>query len=108
MTDARSQTTNYDYEIDDNLHHVTYTNAQNPTPNLAYEYDPYYNRVTSVTSLGTGGVINDTLNYQYYAVTNPPTVGANHLETISDSFLVDKILYSYDQLGRTERSGLRI
>ncbi len=46
MTDARNQSTNYRYYVDDNLKQVSYSNAQMPTPTVNYIYDPKYNRIT--------------------------------------------------------------
>jgi RHS repeat-associated protein len=99
MNDAIYQGTNYTYFTDDDIRQLTYTGAHNPTPAVLYGYDPYYNRVTSVTSSGTD-VINGAISYTYYPVTMAGTLGANRVQTMGGFFPNDTITYSYDQLGR--------
>ena len=100
MTDAIGQTTNYLYQIDNNVSQITYTNTQNATPNVAFAYDAYYDRLHSVTSSGFG-VLNGTIGYEYNRVTvSPPTLGANQLANVTGIF-GDVIEYGYDELGRT-------
>ncbi|MEW6738045.1 MAG: hypothetical protein AB1489_42605, partial [Acidobacteriota bacterium] len=67
MTDAKNQTTNYEYFKDNNLKQVSYTNAQIATPTVSYTYDTNYNRLVSMQD-GTG-----TTTYTYH----PVTVAAN-------------------------------
>jgi RHS repeat-associated protein len=94
MTDANGQTTNYEYYTDDDLAQVSYTNALNPTPTVGYAYDPYYNRITSMSD-GLG-----TTSYGYYPVSTSPTLGAGKLKTVDGPFANDTITYGYDELGR--------
>ena len=100
MTDAMSQTTHYEYWKDNDLKQITYTGAQRPTPNITYAYDPYYNRIASLTSTGAE-VINGTISYTYYPVTVAGTLGANKVQTVGGLFPNDTITYTYDQLART-------
>lgn len=98
MTDALNQTTNYQYDVDDNLSQVSYTGAQNPTPTVIYTYEDYYDRVHSVATAGLGALI-----YTYYPVTTSGTLGANRVETVhtvKGLFSDDTITYTYDELGR--------
>jgi RHS repeat-associated protein len=94
MTDALSQTTNYQYFADDNLQQINYTNAVHTTPTVSFIYDPNYNRVGSMTD-GTG-----TTNYSYYLITATPPLGAGQLHTVDGPLANDLITYGYDELGR--------
>jgi RHS repeat-associated protein len=94
MTDAKNQTTNYQYFKDDDVKQVSYTNAQNATPSVSFTYDTSYNRVTSMMD-GTG-----TTSYGYYPVTNPPALGATQLQTVAGPLASSTITYAYDELGR--------
>lgn len=49
MTDALGQIKQYAYANDNRLTGVAYSNAVNPTPNVAFSYDPYLPRVASMT-----------------------------------------------------------
>jgi RHS repeat-associated protein len=99
MTDALNQTTNYQHLLDDNLQQISYTGALHTTPAVSFAYDPNYNRIISMTD-GTG-----ITNYGYFAVANPPTLGAGQLQSVDGPLLNDTISYNYDELGRaTTRS----
>jgi RHS repeat-associated protein len=99
MTDALSQTTTYDYFVDDNLRSVTYTNAIHTTPNVSFCYDLNYNRLASMND-GTAGT-----SYSYYEITASPPLGAGKLQSVDGPLGSDTIVYSYDSLGRvTSRS----
>ena len=69
MLDAKGQTTNYSYFLDDNLQQISYTSAQIATPTVSYTYDPVYNRLATMVD-GTG-----TTAYGYNPVGVPPTLG---------------------------------
>jgi RHS repeat-associated protein len=92
VTDAKSQTTQYQYFIDNNLKQVSYTNAV-ATPSVAFIYDTNYNRLLTMTD-GVG-----TTTYSYYAVTNGQ-LGAGKLASVDGPFANDTIAYNYDALGR--------
>jgi RHS repeat-associated protein len=99
MTDALTQTTNYQYFLDDNLQQISYAGALHVTPTVSFAYDPNYNRIASMTD-GTG-----ITNYGYLPVANPPAIGADQLQSVDGPLLNDTISYSYDELGRvTNRS----
>ncbi|MEW6730797.1 MAG: RHS repeat-associated core domain-containing protein [Acidobacteriota bacterium] len=99
MTDAKNQTTNYEYFKNGNLKQVSYTNAQIATPTVSYTYDTNYNRLVSMQD-GTGTTI-----YTYHPITVPPQLGATKLASIDGPLANDIISYSYDELGRvTNRS----
>lgn len=98
--DARAQQANYTYTLDDRVAGISYTNAQgqplNPaTPAVSYAYDPNYSRLSSMAD-GTG-----TTAFAYYPVQSG-TLGAGRLQSINGPLAgdVDKINYSYDELGR--------
>ena len=99
MTDALTQTTNYQYFLDDNLQQISYAGALHVTPTVSFAYDPNYNRIASMTD-GTG-----ITNYGYLPVANAPALGADQLQSVDGPLLNDTISYSYDELGRvTNRS----
>src|SRR6266404_3948225 len=99
MTDALTQTTNYQYFLDDNLQQISYAGALHLTPTVSFAYDPNYNRIASMTD-GTG-----ITNYGYLPVANRPALGADQLQSVDGPLLNDTISYSYDELGRvTNRS----
>ncbi|TWB45575.1 RHS repeat-associated protein [Rhizobium sp. ERR 922] len=97
VLDALGQTKQYSYAIDSDLIGLTYLNAVNPTPNVSLAYDPYFDRVTSMTD-GVG-----TTSYSY----NPSYVnGAQQLAqecftATGASSCSHTIAYGYDALGRT-------
>jgi RHS repeat-associated protein len=95
LTDAKSQTTFYNYFVDDNLSQVTYSNAVVATPSVSFTYDTNYNRITTMTD-GTG-----TTTYNYYNVASGQ-LGAGMLYSVSNSFIGSSgvITYNYDALGR--------
>jgi RHS repeat-associated protein len=93
MTDARNQTTGYEYFIDDNLRKISYSNAVVSTPSVTLTYHTNYNRlVAMVDGIGTN-------TYSYYAVSNT-VLGAGHLDSIDGPLTNDTITYTYDELGR--------
>src|SRR5947207_4077203 len=99
MTDALTQTTNYQYFLDNNLQQISYAGALHITPTVSFAYDPNYNRIASMTD-GTG-----ITNYGYLPVANPLALGADQLQSVDGPLLNDTISYSYDELGRvTARS----
>jgi RHS repeat-associated protein len=105
-TDALNHRTNYRYAKDNDLTEVSYTDLSGEplspaTPTTTFGYDTNYNRATSMDD-GIG-----TTLYDYYAVTATPPLGAGRLKSVDGplSLTTDKIIYSYDELGRmTSRS----
>ena len=91
-TDAKNQTTLYDYFTDNNLKQVTYSNAVVATPGVSFTYDTNFNRVaTMLDGIGTNV-------YSYHPITN--VAGAGRLQSIDGPFSNDTITYAYDELGR--------
>jgi RHS repeat-associated protein len=98
MTDAKGQSTNHQYFIDDGLKQVSYTNAQVATPSVSYTYDPNYNRIATM-SVGTSTTV-----YTYNPISTS-MLGAGKLLSVDGPLTNDTIVYSYDELGRmTARS----
>jgi RHS repeat-associated protein len=90
-TDALGQVKQYSYTQDNQLAALQYQNAVNPTPNVQFTYDPYFQRIVSMID-GTG-----TTTYAYY-----PTgaLGALQLSSETNSYLFSAINYQYDVIGR--------
>ena len=93
ITDAKSQITQYQYFIDNNLKQVSYSDAIVATPSVAYTYDTNYNRLLTMTD-GIG-----ITTYTYYQVTSGQ-LGAGKLAGVDGPFVNDTITYNYDALGR--------
>ena len=94
MTDARAQTANYQYFIDNNLKQVSYTNAVVATPMVSFTYGTNYNRVATMAD-GTG-----TTTYSYNAVVTGNVLGEGRLASIDGPLSNDTTTFSYDELGR--------
>jgi RHS repeat-associated protein len=93
VTDAKQQTTSYQYFTDNNLKQVSYSNAAVSTPSVSFSYHTNYNRLLTMTD-GVG-----TTTYSYYAVTNGQ-LGAGKLQSLEGPWSNDTITYAYDELGR--------
>ncbi len=98
VTDAKLQVTNYQYNVDNSLNNVSYTdttdNPLNPaTPTVTNKYDPNYLRIVSMTD-GTG-----TTSYTYNPVPTTPTLGSGLLATVAGPLPNSAITYTYDELG---------
>ena len=91
VLDALGQTKQYGYTEDNRLSGITYLNAINPTPNVAFAYDPYFPRLLSMTD-GTG-----TTTYAYVPV---GSLGALRLAQEQSPLASSAIGYGYDALGR--------
>lgn len=92
LTDPKSQTTLYEYFVDNNLKQISYSNAVISTPSVIYTYHSNYNRLNSMAD-GIG-----TTSYGYYSATNG--LGALRLSSIDGPFANDTVEYQYDELGR--------
>jgi RHS repeat-associated protein len=92
--DEALQVTQYNYNRDDTLNRISYTNTAVPTAPVTFSYDANYNRVTSMTD-GTG-----TTRYGYVPITPQPTLGAGLLATVNGPLPGATITYGYDALGR--------
>ena len=98
--DESLQVTQYNYNRDDTLSRISYTNTAVATPPVAFTYDASYTRVTSMTD-GTG-----TTRYGYVPITPQPTLGAGQLATIDGPLPGATITYGYDALGRQVSAGI--
>ena len=94
VTDAKNQTTAYNYFGDGNLSQVNYSNALMSTPGVSYTYDTNYNRMLIMAD-GVGV----TSNY-YNPITVPPTLGAGRLASVAGPVGNSVVTYNYDALGR--------
>ncbi len=94
VTDAKGQTTKYNYFIDDNLKQIDYVNAVVVTPSVIFSYDDKYNRTDTMID-GTG-----ITAYTYYPITGTPAPGAGKLASVDGPLSNDVIAYTYDSLGR--------
>jgi RHS repeat-associated protein len=92
--DEQLQITQYDYNRDDTLSRITYTNAAVPTPPVAFAYDANYNRLRSMTD-GTG-----TTRYAYHPIRTLASLGAGQLASVNGPRFDDAITFGYDELGR--------
>ncbi len=91
VVDEKGQSRVYHYEPDDNVQSISFPNAQNPTPSVAYAYDSNYNRVVSMQD-GTG-----TTSWSYYPV---GVLGALQASATTGPWANETVTYQYDALGR--------
>jgi RHS repeat-associated protein len=92
--DALGQSKQFTYAQDDQIAGLSYQNAVNSTPSVAFSYDPYFARIVSMTE-GVG-----TTSYQYHSIGLP---GALKLSIETGPLAADSHLYDYDALGRVTR-----
>jgi len=92
--DEKLQVKQYNYNRDNTVSRISYTNAIVATPPVAYTYDANYSRLSSMTD-GTG-----TTLYTYIPITALPVLGAGQLASIDGLLPNDTITFSYDELGR--------
>ncbi len=97
-TDALSQTTNYLYNLDNTLQHITYSNAVNATSPVTTAYDTVFPRTINIT--------NDwgqyTYTYNPYYTTGSAITGGGRLTSVTNNVISNSaITYTYDALGRT-------
>jgi RHS repeat-associated protein len=99
-TDAKNQTTAYQYFPDSALKQITYTSAVIATPTVSFTYDPTYSRIATMTD-GTGSTA-----FAYNPITTTPALGAGRLASVSGPLPNSTITYSYDELARVTTRGL--
>jgi len=92
MTDAKGQVTAYQYNWDNSIHQVSYSNAVVATPSVVFSYDPNYSRLLNMVD-GTG-----TNSYTYNAINGQ--LGAGRLASVTGPLSNSAISYAYDALGR--------
>ena len=93
VTDALSQVKQYSYNLDDSLSGIAYTHAVHATPNVSFTYDPYFQRLASMTD-GSG-----TTNYTYQPI---GVLGALQPLKEIGPYSNGTIAYQYDALGRLQ------
>jgi RHS repeat-associated protein len=94
VADAMNQVKQYAYNLDDTIATISYIHAVNPTPDVRFNYDPYFPRVVSMED-GTG---NTEYTYGPFGVP-----GALQLAQETSSFLNQSVNYDYDPLGRLDQ-----
>jgi RHS repeat-associated protein len=100
VRDAKDQSANYAYFLDNNLQEVSYTNAQIATPTVTYTYDSNYDRVATMTD-GTG-----LTTFGYNSIAAPPALGSARLASIDGPLPNDTITFGYDELGRVNNRSI--
>ncbi|MBB3428898.1 RHS repeat-associated protein [Rhizobium sp. BK312] len=96
VLDALGQTKQYRYAIDNNLTGLTYLNAVNPTPNVTFAYDPYFDRIASMTD----GVGTTTYSYNPSYADGAQQLAQECFTATGASSCSHTIAYGYDALGR--------
>jgi RHS repeat-associated protein len=91
--DEKGQVSKMAYNIDGTVAKQSYANAQRPTPDVSFTYDPDISRVLTMVD-GTG-----TTAYAYNPIA-AGTLGAGQLASVNGPLSNDTITYIYDQLGR--------
>jgi YD repeat-containing protein len=89
VRDALGQIKSYSYTTDDRLAGIGYSYVLNPTPSVAFAYDPSFPRLAAMAD-GTG-----TTNYAYV-----PVGSHGALQLMSENGPEGAISYAYDALGR--------
>ncbi|KAA0690914.1 peptidase C39 [Neorhizobium sp. P12A] len=97
VLDALGQTKQYTYTIDNNLSGLTYLNAVNPTPNVSFTYDPYFQRIASMTD----GVGTTTYSYNPSFVDGAQKLAQECFRGAGAATCSHTITYGYDALGRS-------
>jgi YD repeat-containing protein len=92
--DEKLQVTQYNYNPDDTISQISYTNAAVTTPPVTFAYDANYNRLSSMTD-GTG-----TTRYGYIPITPTSSLGAGQLASVDGPLPNDTVTFDYDELGR--------
>ena len=86
--------TQYNYNRDDTLSGITYTNATVTTSSVNFAYDANYDRLRSMTD-HTG-----TTHYRYVPINAALSLSAGDLASVEGSMPGDTIAFGYDELGR--------
>ncbi|MGO7532788.1 RHS repeat-associated core domain-containing protein [Rhizobium leguminosarum] len=99
VLDALGQTKQYSYAIDNNLTGLDYLNAVNPTPNVTFTYDVYFDRIASMTdAVGT-----TTYAYAPSFVDGAQQLAQECFTASGAAGCAHTIAYGYDALGRPAR-----
>ncbi len=94
--DAKGQSTNYSYFLDNDLKGITYTGARVSTAPVSYHYESAHNRLDTVTD-GTG-----THALQYYPIA-AGVLGAGRPKSLTESGTNSTVSWTYDELGRVAK-----
>lgn len=97
--DAKNETANYEYFVDDKLKEINYPGASVPTATVSFSYDPSHNRIAAMTD-GVG-----TTSYAYHPYA-PAAPGAGSLASIDGPLPNDTVSYAYDETNRISSRGL--
>ena len=99
VTDAKGQTTTYQYNLDGTTASIAYAGSAQATPGVSYSYDPQRARLTSMVD-GIG-----TASYSYYPFGSggPGALGAGRVQSVDGPFANEMVSYQYDQLGRVTK-----
>lgn len=98
--DEQLQVTQYDYNRDDTLARISYSNALVATPPVALEYDSAYRRLRSMTD-GTG-----TTRFRYVPINAVLSLGSGQLASVDGPLPNDTMTFAYDALGRRVSTGV--
>jgi RHS repeat-associated protein len=111
---SESSSTNsvaYSHNPDDTVSQIVSSVGASPGQSTVFTYDPAYRRLTNWTSAQSSEV------FSYYAVTNPPTLGANRVQQDTTSLTdgthpssapsVTVSNYNYDALDRVVSRALQ-
>ena len=91
VQDEKGQIRSFEYNLDNDIHRISYPKVQVPTHAVSFAYDPNYNRLTSIQD-GIG-----TTAYNY----NPAgSLGALQIASVSGPWTDETISYQYDVLGQ--------
>ena len=98
ILDAMGQETIFGYNVADQLTGVSYQNAVNPTPNVAFSYEPVLGRLAGMTD-GSGQT-----SFGYNPIVAGP--GAGRLGTVQGPLASSAVRYGYDASGRVTSVGV--
>jgi RHS repeat-associated protein len=98
--DERSQVKLYNYNRDDSLHQISYSNSVIATASVSFTYDTDYMRLTSMLD-ATG-----MTSYSYFPITPVPALGAGRLCTVAGPLPSVRNTFSYDEVGRVISRGI--
>jgi len=98
--DALNQKTDYQYNIDDTIGVVKYSDTVNPTSNVSYKYDSKFNRLTQAKN--GWGQYDYVYNNYITDPDGPAITGGGRLQSITNTAMPNStITFLYDELGRT-------
>ena len=99
IVDELKQETLFTYNVANQLTGIQYSNTKNPTPNVAFSYEPILGRLSSMID-GTGST-----NFLYNPI-SANTLGAGWLATVNGPLQNSAVQYGYDASGRVTSVGV--